>query len=177
MTPVHAAKAAVRRPLFRFGMIIAGLALILDQLTKLWVLHGLRLPYRFQRKIEISGIFDLTYTENRGVSFGLFAGGMTSRVLLSLLSIVVSIFIVRWLLKIERPVTAAGAGMILGGAIGNLIDRVFYGYVVDFLDFSGLGFPYIFNVADAAINVGVALLLFDALWLERKDKVKETQGL
>ncbi|MEE4208341.1 MAG: signal peptidase II, partial [Parvularcula sp.] len=56
-----------------------------------------------------------------------------------------------------------------GGALGNLIDRVLYGFVVDFLDFSGLGFPYIFNVADAAINIGVALLLIDSLFLERRE--------
>jgi signal peptidase II len=53
--------------------------------------------------------------------------------------------------------------------LGNLIDRVLYGFVVDFLDFSGLGFPYIFNVADAAINIGVALLLIDSLFLERRE--------
>lgn len=173
MTPIHAFRVAISRRLFKIGMLIAGLTILLDQATKLWVLHGISLPTRPFGRIEISGIFDLTYTENRGVSFGLFAGGMTSRVLLSLLSLVVSVFIVRWLTKIERPVTTVGAGMILGGAIGNLIDRVSYGYVVDFLDFSGLHFPYIFNVADAGINVGVALLLIDSLILERRDKVKE----
>lgn len=168
MTPIHALRAATGRPLFRFGLILAAGTIALDQATKLWVLHGIRLPYRFQQKIEISSIFDLTYTENRGVSFGLFAGGMTSRVLLSLLSLAVSAFIIRWLMKVERPVTACGAGLILGGAIGNVIDRVSYGYVVDFLDFSGLYFPYIFNVADAAINIGVALLLIDTLILEKR---------
>ncbi|WP_332871540.1 signal peptidase II [Parvularcula mediterranea] len=169
-------KAAWPRKLFRIGMILAGATIVLDQITKLWILHGIHLPDRYGNKIEISGIFDLTYTENRGVSFGLFAGGMTSRVLLSLLSAVVSVFLIRWLTRIERPVTAYGAGLILGGAIGNLIDRVFYGFVVDFLDFSGLGFPYIFNVADAAINIGVACLLLDALVLEKRDAVKKEQG-
>jgi signal peptidase II len=163
-----------RRYLTR-GLVLAGLVLIVDQATKLWVLHLLRLPYRFKRMVELTPFFDLTYTENRGVSFGLFAGGMSSRIILSVLSLVVSIFLVRWLMRITRPVTAMGAGLILGGAIGNLIDRVFYGFVVDFLDFSGLGFPYIFNVADAGINIGLALLLFDALWLERRE-LKQRQG-
>lgn len=166
-------KKAWGRPLFRVGMAMAMVTIVLDQVTKLWVLHGIRLPDRYGNRIEISGIFDLTYTENRGVSFGLFAGGMASRVLLSVLSLVVSVFLVRWLMKIDRPVTAWGAALILGGALGNVIDRIFYGYVVDFLDFSGLGFPYIFNVADAAINVGVGLLLLDALVLERRERVTE----
>ncbi len=162
--------------LFWYGMALAALMIVLDQATKLFIVHGIALPERPFGRIEISGIFDLTYTENRGVSFGLFAGGMTSRILLSVLSLVVSGFIVRWLGTIVRPLTAIGAGLILGGALGNLIDRVAYGYVVDFLDFSGLYFPYIFNVADAAINVGVVFLLYDTLVLERREGVKESKG-
>ncbi|MEM9810207.1 MAG: signal peptidase II [Pseudomonadota bacterium] len=165
------AKDAMGRPLFRRGFMLAALTIVLDQLTKLWVLHGIALPQRPLGRIEISGIFDLTYTENRGVSFGLLAGGLVSRIGLSLVALIVSGFIIRWLSTVTRPVTAWGAGLILGGAVGNLIDRAFYGYVVDFLDFSGLHFPYIFNVADAAINIGVALLLFDTLILERREGV------
>lgn len=168
MKPVEAFRTAWACPFFRFGLTLAAGVVALDQATKLWVLHILELPRRFANKIEISGIFDLTYTENRGISFGLFAGGMTSRILLSLVALTISVLIIKWLSKVDRPVTAWGLGIILGGAIGNLIDRVFYGFVVDFLDFSGLGFAYIFNVADAAINIGVALLLFDALVLERR---------
>ncbi|MEM1380145.1 MAG: signal peptidase II [Pseudomonadota bacterium] len=168
MEIITAAQVAFQRPLFRRGLILAAGTVLLDQITKLWIVYGLALPDRFGNRIELSSIFDLTYTENRGISFGLFAGGMVSRVILSVLALVISGFLLRWLAKIERPVTAAGAGIILGGAIGNLIDRVAYGYVVDFLDFSGLGFAYIFNVADAAINIGVALLLLDALVLEKR---------
>ncbi|NRA30180.1 MAG: signal peptidase II [Parvularculaceae bacterium] len=162
--------AVVGRPLFRLGMILAAATVALDQASKLWILHGLRLPERFSRHLELGPVFDLTYTENTGISFGLFAGGMTSRVILSVLSLVISAFIVRWLTTIERPVTALGAGMILGGAIGNLIDRVLYGFVVDFINFGDIGFAYIFNIADAGINVGVALLLLDTLVLERREK-------
>lgn len=168
--------AAWSRPLFRAGLGIASITVLLDQVSKLLILHVVRLPDRYANRIELTPVFDLTYTENTGVSFGLFAGGLVSRVLLSVLAIVVSGFIVRWLMTLARPVSVIGAGMILGGAIGNLVDRVFYGYVVDFLDFSGLGFPYIFNVADAGINVGVALLLLDSLVLEpREARVKERQ--
>jgi len=170
------AHSARNSKLFWYGIGLAALMIVLDQATKLYIVHGIALPERPFGRIEISGIFDLTYTENRGVSFGLFAGGMTSRVLLSVLSLVVSGFLVRWLGLIVRPLTAIGAGLILGGALGNLIDRVAYGYVVDFLDFSGLYFPYIFNVADAAINVGVVFLLYDTLVLERREGVNESKG-
>ncbi|MCQ8184190.1 signal peptidase II [Parvularcula maris] len=170
LPPVH------KRPLFRMGMILAAVTLVLDQATKLWVLHLLELPGRIGGKVELSPIFDLTYVENRGISFGLLAGGMASRVFLSLVSIVVSVFIVRWLAKTERRFSAIAAGLILGGAVGNLIDRVFYGYVVDFLDFSGIGFGYVFNVADAAINIGVAFLLYDWLVVERRERAGSSSG-
>ena len=146
--------------LFVLGALLAALVVALDQLSKQLILHAVRLPVRQQ--IELSSVFDLTYVENRGVSFGLFAGGMVSRVALSVVSVLVAAYVVRWLGRLHRRVAALGAGLIVGGALGNLYDRVAYGYVVDFLDFSGIGFPFVFNVADAAINVGVACLAWDA---------------
>jgi signal peptidase II len=71
--------------------------------------------------------------------------------------------LVAWLARLNRPVAACGAALIIGGALGNLYDRIAYGHVVDFLDFSGLGFPWVFNIADTAINLGVACLLLDAV--------------
>ena len=73
-----------------------------------------------------------------------------------------------WLLQATTRLTVAALGFVVAGAIGNVIDRVRFGAVVDFLDFSGLWFPYVFNVADASITVGAALLLFDQLILSRK---------
>jgi signal peptidase II len=157
-------------------MVLAAVTLVLDQATKLWVLHLLELPERIGGKVELSPFFDLTYVENRGISFGLLAGGMVSRVFLSLVSVAVSVFLVRWLMRTERRFAGIAAGLILGGAIGNLIDRVFYGYVVDFLDFSGIGFGYVFNVADAAINIGVAFLLYDWLVVERRERAGSSPG-
>ena len=152
---------------FRIGLVgAAGLALI-DQATKYWILHVVRLPEI--GKIELSAIFDLTFVRNFGASFGLFAGGMASRVFLSLIAAGVSVGLAIWLGRLNRPVAVAGVSFIIGGALGNLYDRVAYGYVVDFFDFSGLGFPWVFNVADAAINVGVACLLLDA-WQTREKK-------
>lgn len=154
---------------FRIGLVgAAGVALI-DQATKYWILHIVRLPEL--RKIEISGIFDLTFVRNFGASFGMLAGGMASRVFLSLIAAGVSVGLAIWLGRLNRPVAVAGVSFIMGGALGNLYDRVAYGYVVDFLDFSGLSFPWVFNVADASINVGVACLLLDA-WQTRERKPK-----
>lgn len=151
-----------------FWPALAGAAAVAaaDQLVKLWIVEGLELPRRMGGRIEISGVFDLTYVQNYGASFGMLAGGLGSRILLSTISIGVSVALVVWLARLNRKLPAAGIAFIVGGAVGNLIDRVSLGYVVDFLDFSGLHFPWVFNIADASINVGVGLLLLDA-WLTR----------
>lgn len=165
--------AARSNPLFRWTAGFAVMVLALDQVTKLWILHGLALPEQSSMAsdgrlrmghINLGPIFDLSYVRNTGVSFGLFAGGMTSRIVLSIVALAVAGFVIHWAARLDRKVAAVAAGLIVGGALGNTIDRVAYGHVVDFLDFSGLGFPWVFNVADAAINVGVALLAYDAFF-------------
>ena len=148
-------------PLFLRGVIVAVIVAALDQATKFWVVNVVDLPIK--RHIEISSIFDLTFTCNRGASFGMLAGGLGSRVLLSSISIAIATVMLVWLGRLKRRFAAAGAALIIGGALGNLHDRLRYGCVTDFLDFSGLMFPWIFNVADAAINVGFACLIIDAL--------------
>ena len=179
--PIETVKAQVAdwlataraNPLFRIGLAVAFVVAVLDQATKYWIVNIVELPSKlkicdlkpgeFCRQISVSAIFDLTYVENRGASFGMLAGGMGSRILLSTISIVIASVMVVWLGRLKRGFAAAGASLIIGGAIGNLHDRLRYGYVVDFLDFSGLMFPWVFNVADAAINVGFACLILDAL--------------
>lgn len=158
---------AKTNPFFIYGLTVAGVIVLLDQLTKYVIVHVVELPVL--QKIEISGIFDLTYVQNYGASFGLLAGGLASRIILAIISTGVAVALTYWLGRLRRPVAVAGVAFIIGGAIGNLYDRLAYGYVVDFLDFSGLMFPWVFNVADAGINVGVGLLLLDA-WLTREKK-------
>lgn len=153
--------AAKANPWFRWGAPAAVLIALADQASKFWIVHVVDLPLK--RKIELSSLFDLTYVENRGASFGMLAGGMASRLILSAISIAVAAALVIWLGRLRRRFAAAGAILIIGGALGNLHDRIAYGYVVDFLDFSGLYFPWVFNIADAAINVGVGCLIVDAL--------------
>ncbi len=151
-------------PCFRYGLAGAAIVALVDQFSKYWIVEIVRLPER--GKIELSGIFDLSYVQNYGASFGMLSGGLGSRILLSLISTGVVIGLTVWLGRLRRPAAVAGVASIIGGALGNLHDRIAYGYVVDFLDFSGLMFPWVFNIADSAINIGIALLLLDA-WLTR----------
>ncbi len=152
--------AAKTNRLFVIGLGGAAALALLDQASKYWIVNIVALPAKEQ--IEILPFFNLTYVENRGMSFGLLAGGLVSRFFLSLVSTGVAIGLVIWLGQLRRPVAVAGAAFIIGGAVGNLYDRLAYGYVVDFLDFSGLMFPWVFNIADSAINIGIALLVLDA---------------
>lgn len=142
---------------------IAAGVVALDQLTKFWVTVVLDLEYR--PPIEVTSFFRLTMVHNQGVSFGLFkAHADTMRWILVAFSVLVVALLVGWARKVERKLTAVALGLIIGGAIGNnWIDRVRFGWVVDFLDFSGLHFPWVFNIADSAITVGVALLLLDSV--------------
>lgn len=145
---------------------VALIALVLDQATKAWVISGLDL--RELRTLPVwSPIFHLSWVENRGVSFGLFGDG-SARWMLSVFSVFVAGVLAWWATRANRTILALAIGLVMGGAIGNVIDRIRFGYVVDFLDFSGTGlFPWVFNIADSAITVGVVLLLLDSLLAER----------
>jgi signal peptidase II len=146
------------------------LIIVVDQLTKAWVLSDLDL--RELGRVPVwPPIFNFTWVENRGVSFGLFGDG-SARWLLSAFSVVVAGILGWWALKADRRLLVTSIGLIMGGAIGNVIDRIRFGFVVDFLDFSGTGvFPWVFNVADSAITIGVILLILDSLLSERAAKV------
>ncbi|HEY0104382.1 MAG TPA: signal peptidase II [Brevundimonas sp.] len=152
------------------AFVFALIVLVLDQATKAWVISGLDL--REVSRVEIwPPIFNFSWVENRGVSFGLFGDG-SARWFLSAFSIAVSGALGWWALRADRRLLITAIGLIMGGALGNVIDRVRFGFVVDFLDFSGTGvFPWVFNVADSAITVGVVLLILDSLLSERAAKV------
>ena len=152
------------------AFVFAFIVVILDQLTKAWVLSGLDL--REIGRVEVwPPIFNLTWVENRGVSFGLFGDG-SARWMLSLFSIIVAGVLGWWALQADRRLLITAIGLVMGGAIGNVIDRIRFGFVVDFLDLSGTRvFPWVFNVADSAITIGVILLILDSLLSERAAKV------
>ena len=154
---------AVRyRPLGPVAYGLGFAVVFADQISKAWVLNGLNLP--LFGSVDIAGPLRLTLVWNRGVSFGLFrADADLTRWALAAFSFGVSLFLINWARKIERPRLAISVGLILGGAIGNLIDRVRWGAVCDFIDASALHFPWVFNLADSAITIGVILLLIDTL--------------
>ncbi len=160
--------------------LLAGLVpliLVLDQATKWWVLNtpvfnalACLEARRGCGQIEVSGIFDLTMVWNRGMSYGLFQSEGAARWLLVALTLTIAIVFAIWLARAERRLTALSLALVVGGAVGNVIDRIRFGAVVDFFDFSGLWFPYVFNVADAAISVGAVLLFLDQFLVSRKEK-------
>jgi signal peptidase II len=161
-------RIAGRLSLMAYAVAVAVIGL--DQLLKYWIVDVIRLPEGVST--PVTGFFRLSMVWNKGFSFGLLnIDAQWSRWALSVFSIAVAAILAVWVRRVERPVLALAIGFVMGGAIGNVIDRVRYGAVVDFLDFSQLHFPWVFNIADAAINVGVALLLLDTVLAPRKRAV------
>ena len=147
----------------RLGFGIAALVFLLDQLTKYWILAVVRLPERGY--IEILPVFRLTYVENIGVSMGMFnAYTAVGRWFLVVVTGGIAAAVAVWISREKARADVIALGLILGGALGNIVDRVRFGYVVDFLHFFwGEHSFWVFNVADAAITTGVLLLLSRAL--------------
>jgi len=153
-----------------YGYVLALLVFVFDQATKWVVTYPLDLSFR--RQIELLPFFDLTWVENRGVSMGfLTASDEMMRWILVLVTSAIALFVAIWLWREKRRDDAWGLALVLGGALGNILDRIRFGYVVDFMDLHfGEWRPFlVFNIADAAITIGVLLLLLRAL-LTRKEK-------
>ena len=155
------------------GLIAALLLLLADQASKFYVL-GL-LDLEFSGPISVSPYIDFVLVWNRGISYGLFQQNADiGRYLLVALSFGATIGFGLWLWRTQRLVPALAIGLITGGAIGNGLDRLFRGAVVDFILLHwGEWRWYVFNIADAAIVAGVALLLYDS-WLGNAQPVKTT---
>jgi signal peptidase II len=149
--------------MLHLGLAVAAVVVVLDQLTKWAVLSWL------DRDVALTPFFNLVLVWNTGVSFGMFdSGGARAPWLLSGLALAVVVALLVWLQRVEHRLTAAGLGLIIGGAIGNVIDRMRFGAVVDFLDAHAFGWHWpAFNVADSAICIGAALLLVDGLLMHR----------
>lgn len=168
--------------MLRLGLIIAGAVFVADQIAK-WLILG---PGAFSpagcleaslncRFIELTPIFDLQMVWNRGVSFGLLrANEDLARWALVALSFLISGVFLNWLRSAERRPTAVALGLVVGGALGNVVDRIRFGAVADFLDFNGLWFPWVFNVADAAITCGAILLAIDMVFFAETEPGKGT---
>jgi len=158
-----------RSPHLRFGLLIAAFAFLLDQVTKWVIITPLSLEAK--RVIEIVDIFNLTWAENCGISLSMFASCTdTTRWTLVAVTGIVAAAVGIWMTREQAKGDVIALAMILGGALGNIVDRVRYGYVVDFADLHFGDFrPFmIFNVADACITLGVLLLVARALLFGEK---------
>jgi signal peptidase II len=147
------------------GWTVAVLALIADQISKNILLYGLHFrALGPEARIGVLPVFDVVMVWNRGVSYGLLqAGGALGTIVLSVFSLIAVVLLAWWLAKADRRLLGVGLGLVIGGALGNVIDRIIYGAVADFFYFHAFGRGwYVFNVADAAITVGVVALLLDA---------------
>lgn len=147
----------------RLGVAAALLAFAADQATKIWLLRGFDLPAR--SPFRVTRGFDLVMAWNRGVSYSLLTSDTaTGRDLLVAATLAATIALGVWLWRSATVPTCLALGLLIGGALGNLVDRIAYGAVVDFVSLHAGGFHwYVFNGADCAITAGVVLLL--AEWL------------
>jgi signal peptidase II len=146
------------------GLGVAALVVLADQANKSWMLF----VYDIGSKgtVRITSFFDLVLVWNRGISYGLLPqDSALGRFGLILFAFVASIALAVWLARVTTPLSAAAIGLIIGGAIGNAIDRIIYGAVADFFSFHAFGLEwYVFNIADTAIVAGVIGLLYDSLF-------------
>ena len=148
------------------GLSIALTIFVLDQATKWIVTYLLQLEQRGHEGMQLLPFFTLRWVENRGVSMGLLtANSDLARWLLVALTVGIAIFVAAWLWREKRRDDAIALSLVLGGALGNILDRIRLGYVVDFADlhFGDIHPFLVFNVGDAAITIGVLLLLVRAL--------------
>lgn len=161
-------------PFTRFGLTVALIACVLDQASKLYLLFVYDLPAK--GPVRLGPFFDFVFTRNTGISYGLFQteGPLGQWVLLGLKAAAVAALWV-WLARVHDRLSALSLGLIIGGAAGNAIDRLAYGWVADFVFFhistANWRFNwYVFNLADVAIVAGVIGLLYDSLRGDRAAK-------
>lgn len=145
------------------------LIFVVDQISKWFVIGPLNLEA--VQNIQLLPIFDFTWVENRGISLGIAqAQNETHRWILVAVTAAIAVGVAWWIRREEARGDQLALAMVLGGALGNIVDRVRYGYVVDFLDLHfGTFRPfYVFNVGDAAISIGVVILLLRAFFIREK---------
>jgi signal peptidase II len=162
-------------PKSRVGFMVALVVFALDQLTKWWVTGPLGVN-QIGDQHYLLPFFQFTYTENNGISLGLLnATNPVGRWMLVALTSAIAVGVAVWIVRETNKVDRIALGMVLGGALGNILDRARHGYVTDFLDLHFGEFrPFlIFNIGDAAISLAVVILLLRA-FLTRKDDSKET---
>jgi signal peptidase II len=153
---------------FLFGLVVAALTCVADQASKLYLLFGYDLAAH--APVHLGPLFDLVFARNTGISYGLFqTEGALGQFILLAFKIAAVLALTVWLARTRDRLSAISLGLIIGGAIGNAIDRFAYGWVFDFVYFHVRTATwefnwYVFNLADVAIVVGVIGLLYESLW-------------
>jgi len=164
---------------FQIGLLVAGVALILDQVSKIAFLYGAGWIDTLGQgpngiRVEILPFFDVVMVWNKGISYGLLqAESDFHRWILVLFAVGVTGFLVWWLRGIQDLRLAQAVGLIIGGAVGNVIDRVLYGAVADFFLLHAFGYEwYVFNIADTAVVLGVVIMGLDLLISEWRARMR-----
>ena len=158
------------RIMLRHGLLFSLAIIVADQISK-WLVMAYVLPGG--KSITVTGFLNMVVVWNRGVSFGLFSHDWAGAPwVLSALAVAIVVLLCLWLTRSKGRLTALSLGAIIGGAIGNVIDRARFGAVYDFVDvhYAGWHWPA-FNLADSAITLGVVALLVDSLLFDRQSKV------
>lgn len=152
------------------ALIISALILALDQITKTIAVSAFA-----GKVIDVLPFFNLVLVWNRGISFGLFnEHSAYGAYLLIGLALIIVAFFVAWLRKTDHKPLQIAICIVIAGALGNVIDRVLYGAVVDFLDFHAFGYHWpAFNIADSAVVLGIAFILADSIFFEPKREKKD----
>ena len=152
----------------RYGVIVALVTLVLDQASKFWLVRIFDIAHR--GTVKLTPFFDLVLAWNQGISFGWFQNdGLAAQIVLLGIKAGAVVVLAVWMARSRTLIATLSLGLIIGGAIGNAVDRLVYGAVVDFALFHvRIGENtfnwYVFNMADVAIVVGVAALLYDSFW-------------
>ena len=159
--------------MLRLGLPVAAAVIAADQVSK-WAVRGAL--WDPQRRIEVTSFFNLVPVQNKGISFGLFQSEGAAMWLIVGLALAISAGLGVWLHRTRERWPACALGLVIGGAIGNVIDRLRLGWVIDFLDFHGGGYHWpAFNLADSAISVGVVMLVVHSFLMKpRKEPRKDS---
>lgn len=151
------------------ALVIAAALVGVDQLIKVWAVNYLS---TVDTMPLIPNILHLTYAENRGAAFSILQNRTTFLIIMSSI-LIVGFIVVMCMKKLKHPLLIFGASFIVAGGAGNLIDRIFRGFVVDYVDVRAIHFA-IFNFADSCITIGVILLIIYILFFDKKEKVAKT---
>ena len=170
---MNSLKILQQKKLFFLGIAIAIVAAILDIISKraiFGILENIAITQSTSNpEIKITGFFNLVYVWNRGVSFGMFGNLENSQIIFCVVQSAILIFLLFWLYRNQKIHLVYAISLIIGGALGNLTDRIKYGAVADFLDFYVKSYHWpAFNLADSFVFIGVMILIFEDLIFKKK---------